>query len=518
MRLVEMRDWMNGQSWVDMTEHRVNPPAGMPSHWSRLLELPMAVEIGALSTVVDRGVAERIVVAVWPCVLLAALVLTVLCLARRLFAPASLIAAAAMVALNPLLQFQLLPGRIDHHGMQMLLTLLLAFAAIRAIVDRRQTAALAAGVLGGLMLAIGLETAPLVVVAAALFGAAWIVDGERLRRVVATFGASFAVATPLFFIATVPPSRWDVVASDALSPPWLLHGRGRRCGARRARVRAGGETGPAARSSRSLRAPPSRVSSSGSGRMSSRARLPTSTRSSGCCGSRALARRNRFPFSSRRIQEASSISLSSRWSAGWALASPRYARAGRGPTCLLLFAFATMGLALALGQMRGASFASLFAFFGWLYPADRALASFGQDRNPARKLVSVSALTVIIVGSLPFLWSALGTGAGAGASESASLPGCGARDDMAALAAEPRGLVLAPLRLGPRILVATDHDVVAAPYHRNNPGNRFALDTLTAVPDVARAPHQSARRALRRALPRRYRPPAPHRIPRRLAS
>jgi hypothetical protein len=58
---------------------------------------------------------------------------------------------------------------------------------------------------------------------------------------------------------------------------------------------------------------------------------------------------------------------------------------------------------------------------------------------------------------------------------------------MAALAAEPRGLILAPLRLGPRMLVATDHDVVAAPYHRSNSGNRFALETLTAAPDAAHA-------------------------------
>ena len=47
------------------------------------------------------------------------------------------------------------------------------------------------------------------------------------------------------------------------------------------------------------------------------------------------------------------------------------------------------------------------------------------------------------------------------------------------------GLVLAPAELGPRILVSTPHSVLAAPYHRNNAGNRTALDALTGDEAVA---------------------------------
>jgi hypothetical protein len=56
---------------------------------------------------------------------------------------------------------------------------------------------------------------------------------------------------------------------------------------------------------------------------------------------------------------------------------------------------------------------------------------------------------------------------------------CGLPSNLSVLADERPGLVLAPAELGPRILVATAHSVLAAPYHRNNAGNRTALDALT---------------------------------------
>jgi hypothetical protein len=486
MRLVQMHDWTAGQSWFDMTEHRVDPPTGMTSHWSRLIELPIAGSIMALSTALDRDLSERIVVAVWPCVLLAALALAMLALAARFCSPPTLLAAALILALNPLFMFQLLPGRIDHHGAQMLLSLLLAFATIRAIVDRRPLAAVAAGAVGGLSLAIGLEALPFVALAAGLFGLAFIVVGAPVRRVVAGFGMSFALSTLLLFVATVPPSRWETVAADALSPPWLwmavaggfalaglaLFGSESRARRAVAAIVAGGAVagvfvavwphvlaGPLADTDPLVRV----LWLEGVGEAKPLLSLVTGDPDSFLY---FLA----FP------------------AVGWfGLAFAAVCEGRRRPDFLLLLAFATMGLLLALGQMRGASFASLFAFFGWLYPIDRAHASLGRDRNLGRVAVLGVGVIIIVAASLPFFWSAIGAAVKASPAEAAPPASCRERGYMDALAAEPRGLVLAPLRLGPRILVATDHDVIAAPYHRNNPGNRFALEALTAAPDIAHA-------------------------------
>lgn len=45
---------------------------------------------------------------------------------------------------------------------------------------------------------------------------------------------------------------------------------------------------------------------------------------------------------------------------------------------------------------------------------------------------------------------------------------------------------MAPIDLGPAILAATDHEIFAAPYHRNNNGNLAMLRAMMASPQAAR--------------------------------
>ena len=34
LRLVQLRDFLNGQGWFDNRQYRLNPPEGAPMHWS----------------------------------------------------------------------------------------------------------------------------------------------------------------------------------------------------------------------------------------------------------------------------------------------------------------------------------------------------------------------------------------------------------------------------------------------------------------------------------------------------
>jgi hypothetical protein len=63
---------------------------------------------------------------------------------------------------------------------------------------------------------------------------------------------------------------------------------------------------------------------------------------------------------------------------------------------------------------------------------------------------------------------------------------CRAISGLAPLSSLPRGRMIAPIDLGPGILVATEHSVFAAPYHRNNDGNLAMIRTMMAAPDEAR--------------------------------
>src|SRR6185436_10904859 len=69
MRLVEVRDFLAGQGWFDLTQYRLAPP-GLPMHWSRLIDLPLAALIGLGKTVLPAALAERLVLIVWPAALL----------------------------------------------------------------------------------------------------------------------------------------------------------------------------------------------------------------------------------------------------------------------------------------------------------------------------------------------------------------------------------------------------------------------------------------------------------------
>ena len=45
MRMVQVLDWTDGQGWSDTVQRRLNPPAGVPMHWSRFADAPLAALI-----------------------------------------------------------------------------------------------------------------------------------------------------------------------------------------------------------------------------------------------------------------------------------------------------------------------------------------------------------------------------------------------------------------------------------------------------------------------------------------
>jgi hypothetical protein len=63
---------------------------------------------------------------------------------------------------------------------------------------------------------------------------------------------------------------------------------------------------------------------------------------------------------------------------------------------------------------------------------------------------------------------------------------CQTVSDVASMTRLPRGRVMAPIDLGPMILVDTDHAVFAAPYHRNNDGIVAMLELMLAPVPAAR--------------------------------
>ena len=179
MRLVQVRDLIAGQGWFDVTQYRLNPPDGVALHWSRLIDLPIAILIRAAELVLPAATAERLVLTIWPAGLLLALLFGVVRIARELADDTAARLALIFAAMTaPVLQ-HFRPGAIDHHSVQLVLTDLVG----RVADARRPADAALAGVLCALSLAIGQETAPAIAGIAGFVAVRWIVRGEPSRDI-----------------------------------------------------------------------------------------------------------------------------------------------------------------------------------------------------------------------------------------------------------------------------------------------------------------------------------------------
>src|SRR5262245_49446230 len=66
LRLVQVRDLLAGRAWFDTHIDRLQPPAGLDMHWSRLLDGAMALADGTLGLFLPPGAAEIVFRFAWP--------------------------------------------------------------------------------------------------------------------------------------------------------------------------------------------------------------------------------------------------------------------------------------------------------------------------------------------------------------------------------------------------------------------------------------------------------------------
>jgi hypothetical protein len=491
MRLVEVRDFLAGQGWFDMTQYRLDPPLGVVTHWSRLLDLPLALIIKILSAFTSETFAESVALAVWPTALLLLFLAGVSRLACALSGDiAARLALVLAVLMAPVLQ-NFRTGAIHHHGLQ--LVLLVWALALFVQKSPRTHEAAAAGVLGALSIAIGQEMAPAVVALAAVAGLRWIVLGETCRRATAAFALSLAIAALVFAVATIPPADYFTVHCDAISI---------------------GQVGALASGGFGLAA------------LAASARLNSiAARAAGATAIAALL----LAFIATGAQQCIGdpyAALDPRLATLW-LASvnearnlfsmlhdlpqqvpPYYGNAFAGlalgvAACVKEedearwdWIAATASLAvlalLSAWEVRGASGANALgavlvpAALIRLLPARAGgMVYFGVPRAALIAMLFLNPLTLVALGSgAAHAFAAVKAPAGKIIS-SGDAGTCQRRADYAPLATLPRGLVLAFIDSGPFILLETQHSVLAAPYHRNQSGNLAMLDMMLAAPAEA---------------------------------
>ncbi len=212
LRLAQVRTLLSGGSWFDPLIPNVGE-SGLHSHWSRLLDLPIAGLILAARPFVDAARAEQFALLLWPKLVLLAFAIPFLRQAARETSVEAAVTLALMIwlSLHALIQFQLL--RIDHHNVQNACAALAIVLATSPLATGRS--AFAAGLIAGLGLVIGYEALPLIGLLAALLAAASPLD-DRRRILAENFGMGLALALTLALVATVRPVDWVSPACDAL--------------------------------------------------------------------------------------------------------------------------------------------------------------------------------------------------------------------------------------------------------------------------------------------------------------
>lgn len=482
MRLLQVRDFLAGQSWFDVSQHRVNPPVGGPMHWSRLVDLPIAGLILLFRPFFGTDLAEKIALVLEPLLLTGLLFAAFVPAVRRIAGSGIALMSALLLALSLSILFQFLPLRIDHHNWQIVMAAVLLWAAFDPDIRR---GGLIAGAAMALWLHISSEGLPYAAIFGALFALRFAfkpVEWPRLARyilVLTLLSAGLLVATH-----GVAPSL--IAYCDAMSPTYLA---------------------PLIVATAILFAASIFI---GHGNIAGRLGIPAIAGIAAAAtfilsGRQCLA----GPFETLdplvyrywylQVQEGRPI-----WEQGAALAGMvvipavlglvgtviALLRAGTPAArdhwlAMLFLSLSTFVVAVMV--MRAMSVAHLFALpgnavlFCLLCKKARAF-----QTAPTRIVATVALFLVTPIG-LSGVWSALNPGNNSTTGNSEEDSGqCGSSVGLRALGALPQSTVLAPIDIGPSILVFTHHSVMGTGHHRNVAGIATVIRVFMGNPDYAR--------------------------------
>lgn len=231
LRLVQIREFLINGAWYNTLLPSIGAPEALNSHWSRLIDLPVAWLISIFALFLNYLDAELAARIVWPLILLFVVARFLVAeVERQLQSPnhktgATMHSTAhggvillALLLLTSSALFQFVPGRIDHHNAQIACAVIGILLCQRALIDPAK--GWLAGSVLGLGLAIGFEALPLVAAVVGL--AALLACFDRAARLGIT-RCIVALAGTLItaYAITTHPAEWAMVECDELSPNLL---------------------------------------------------------------------------------------------------------------------------------------------------------------------------------------------------------------------------------------------------------------------------------------------------------
>jgi hypothetical protein len=486
MRLAQVRDFLAGQNWFDVSQHRANPPWGGPMHWSRLVDLPIAGSILLLRPFLGSHLAEVGAVLIVPALTLAALLAALYAASRKVLNRTGAVLSCALFAISPAVLLQFAAMRIDHHGWQ----IVLAAASLAGVLKANQRHGGAVAGLGmAVSLTISAEGFPLALLIGAVMAWRYLLDAKEWRRI-CCYGWVLCGASTVLLLLTHGWAGSLVPYCDAVSPVYLVPLAvapcvmsatylGARAADRRSRLLAVGLAAAAAISTFAV------------------------------TGKHCLA----GPFGGLDPQlrqfwyeavveglpiwkqtQATVIAIvipSLLGSVGYVLAILRETNASRKRDWITLLVLTAGATLLSIFVMRTMAVAHVLAVPGnaWLIIAAHKRA---RSFNGAALRVPATAASLILL--VPIVaecttWALLPKGERASAEPPYTLSEL--KTDIVTLDRLPPATLFAPIDISPDILLLTRHSIIGTGHHRNAAGMKLVIGGFVAAPEQARVTVQS---------------------------
>lgn len=481
MRLQQVRDWLGGQAWFDVSQHRINPPTGGPMHWSRLVDAPIAGLILLLRPLLGPSTAEMVACALVPLLTLGLACAAIYRVARRVADGQTAALTVILAVTTPTILLQFTPIRIDHHGWQAVMAVLALLGAI----DRRPTrGGMIAAIALACWLQISTEGLPYTAMIGALFVVRYWIDPREAARL-SPFAVTLGIGAPAIVALTKGMGVLMQTQCDALSAvyawPLALFGA----------VIGGG------------------IAWRDQSHLTDRViiALVAGGAAAALLGWLGIECLTKGPFheltpiayqhwylnvmEGRPLweQDLSLAGISLLPSIVGLMSTIVAARSVRDRPIrqgwIVIGVILLGATAISVLVMRAMLVAQIIALPGTAWALTR-LIPWAQSRSaaPARIAFSVGLLAMTPVG-ISALWSKI-----ASAVEPASSivkTDCRSPAALAPLNSLPPSLLFAPLDIGPHILIHTRHDIIGTGHHRNVIGINLVTHAFLASPHEARA-------------------------------
>ena len=478
MRLAQVRDLIAGQSWWDVSQHRLNG-GDFQMHWSRLVDLPLAAVLIVCDPLFGPATATRIAVTTVPLLTLLAVMSLGAVLTRRVAEIEAAKQSVLLAALSVPLIYQLQPVRIDHHGWQ-IAAVMGAVVALFGKPDARSGAV--AGACLAALVTISLEGLPITAVVTGVALLAWALDPSRRAQ---ALGLTIAlpVDVALLHVATRGPAMF-APACDAIAPVWIA-GLALACGGAAATI---------------LVAPRALAVRIGALGLAGAAALATVRLGAPVCAKGPFATLDPLVYRFWYVNVSEGMPVWDQvpaWAAmtvglpisgliGATLAwrgSEGEARA----RWAMLIGIAGAAFALSVVVMRTGATANALALPGAAWLLHRLLTRARAVPNAGKRTLATAAAFLAATPGLVAgaAFGMRGETAPAPSTQAAGPVPCDPPRDIPRLAALPSAALFAPIDITPAILATTPHRAIAGGYHRNGAAMRRVLAAFLAPPGAA---------------------------------